>query len=168
MQRRQGVDGFGEPRQHRGPAGVETGVEIDRRDHRFQGVSQDRVAAMTAGFHFARTQQDPLAQFKLTRQRGEGGFAHQLGAGAGEVAFGGLGPAQIERLGDERPDQGVAEEFQTLVVRGGGAAMGQRPFQQARIAEDMPTEAMASGCVGDVHHGFDLFNTMRCRRAADR
>jgi hypothetical protein len=158
VRRRQRVDGLGEPRQHHCPAGLETGIEIDRGDHRLEGVGEDRVAAVAAGFHFARAQQDARTQFEPSGERRERGFAHQFGARAGEFALRGLRPADVEGLRDDRPDQGVAEKFEPFVVDRCGAAVGQCPFQQRRVAEDM-----ASAGHRCAHRGSDLGRAISTR-----
>ncbi len=109
---------------------------------------------MAAGFHLARAQDQRAAQVQAARDRRQRRFAHQLGAGAGQCAFVGLGPARVQRFGDDQPDQRIAQEFQALVVRRAGAAMGQGLLEQARVREGMATE---NGC-----HG--VLAAIRCRR----
>ena len=54
---------------------------------------------------------------------------------AAQLAFGELREARVELVGDRAAEHAVAEEFQPLVVVRAVAAVGERPFEQARVAE---------------------------------
>ena len=60
-------------------------------------------------------------------------------AHAAELAFGGLGKAFEQGLADYEAENGIAQEFQALVVAPAGAAMGQGRLEQIRLPE-MVTE----------------------------
>ena len=76
-------------------------------------------------------------QLQRARDGRQRGFAHQLGAGAGQRALVGLGPVHVQRFGDDQVDQRVAEELQALVVGRPGAAVGQRLRKQVRPGKAM-------------------------------
>ena len=61
----------------------------------------------------------------LTRNLGQRVLSHQVRAQAGQVAFGMPGVAVEEPLGNEKPEQRIAQVFQPLVVMGSGTSMGQ-------------------------------------------
>ena len=126
-----------QPGQHRGAAGVQAGIQVDGGDHRLQGVGQDRITAVAARLHLARAELEHGPDIEPAGDPGQGGFAYQFGPGPGQRALVGARPALEQHLGHHQPQQGVAEELQPLVVRRPGAAMGQRPGQQARVGKAM-------------------------------
>ena len=124
-----------EQRQHDPPAGLDVRIQVHRGDHRFQRIGQDGIAAVPAGFHFARPEHQAGTEIEFTRDRGQRGFAHQLRPGARERALVGGRPARVERLGDQRTEDRIAQKLEALVVRRAGAAMRQRLHQQRGIAK---------------------------------
>lgn len=132
-----------EPRQHHRTATLETAVQVDGRDNRFDSIGQDRIAPMTTGLQLTWTQREALAEVQRTSDHCQRAFAYEFGPRAGQCAFIGLGPTLIQRLGDQQIDDAVAEKFQPLVVRRPGAAMPQRLGEQIRIGKCMPDRITA-------------------------
>ena len=99
---------------------------------------------MPARLHLARPQHEPLADLQPPGHGRQRRFAHELGAGAGERAFVGLGPARVQGFGHDQAKHRVAEELQPFVVRRAGAAVGQRLGQQGRRGEDVPGEPVGA------------------------
>jgi hypothetical protein len=102
-----------------------------------QRVGEDRIAAVAAALELARAELEHRAQVEPAREFGQGGLAHQAGAGAGQLPLVGLGPACMQGLGHDQVDQGVAQELQALVVGRPDAAMSQRLAQQGRVGESV-------------------------------
>ena len=123
-------------------AGIESAVEIDRRDQRFAGVGQQRLLAAAAGLLFAAAENHVLAEPELLRHFRERRGRDQVGLDLRLLPFV-VGRERAEqRFGDDQAEHGVAEELQRLVV--GHAAAGilvrlrlvrQRVLEQPAILE---------------------------------
>ncbi len=114
--------------------GVEAAVQVDRAEQRFERVGQDRFAAEAAGFQLARAEPQLLAELDLGGDDRERLAAHQARAEARQLALVGGAELAEHQHGDHAVEHRVAEELQPFVVRAAGAAMGQRRFEQRRVA----------------------------------
>lgn len=88
-------------------------VQIDRGDDGLEGVGQDRVRKPLASQAPAYVNAGP--HLKLLGDSGQALSADDDGLDAGEFAFGRFRKQVIEPAADHRPQDGVAQELQTLV-----------------------------------------------------
>src|ERR1043165_4608899 len=96
--------------------GLDAGVEIDRRDHRFEEVRQQRVLLPPARLLLADAEVDDLAHAVVARLGGEAGGAHEIRLDLRERPFIDRGKAMEEQVADDEAEDGVAEELERLVV----------------------------------------------------
>jgi len=73
-----------------------------------------------------------------------------MGANAGQVALVGIAEAVEEQARDDQAEDGVAEEFEALVVIRAIAAMSERSFHQRRIGETM-ADALLESVEAGIH-----------------
>src|SRR5690606_872740 len=99
----------------------------------FHRIGENRFAPMAAAFHFAGTQSQVFAQLQFARELSQRLALDQRRAHAGEVAFAGIGKLREQRFGNNQINDGIAEEFEALVVRAASASMRQRPVEQCAI-----------------------------------
>ncbi len=118
-------------RARRGQAAVEEG----RADQRLERVGEDRRAQRAAAARLAFTEAQRLGQAELERGTVQAVFANEMGADARQVAFVGVAEAVEQQARDDQAQDRVAEELEALVVVGTEAAVGERAFQQGRVAE---------------------------------
>ncbi len=122
-------------------------LEVDRAEHRLEGVGQDAGLVAAAGDLFAPAQPHELAEPARSgaadRAADVGQRAHvdDRGAQLGQLALGQVGVGQVERFGDDDAEHRVAEELQPLVVRQpavlvGVGPVGQRALEQRRVEVD--------------------------------
>ena len=117
--------------------GVETGIEVNRSEDRFQRIGEDRGACRAAAFQLAFAQAQDFADFQLLRQSVQAFLAHQIGTQARQVAFGQGRETVIEDSGDDAIQDAITKEFQPFVIGRAETAMGQRRPQQRRIGKAM-------------------------------
>ena len=116
-------------------AAVEAAVEEGRADQRLERVGEDRRAQRAAAARLAFAEAQRLGQAELERDAVQAVLAHEVGAHAGQVALVGVAEALEQQARDDQAQDRVAEELEALVVVGAEAAVGQRAFQQGRVAE---------------------------------
>ena len=90
---------------------------------------------MATTLEFARSELDAIPQLELAGDAGQRRLAHQGGACPGQGALVGLGPAGVQRFGNDQVHQGVAKELQAFVVRRPGAAVPEGLLQQFGVAK---------------------------------
>ena len=117
---------------HRAPRGRIAAVEEDGAEHGFERVCEHRV--------FDRVGAQPCGEAEPLRHFDERLRAHEHRAQLGQLAFGKLGEALVELVRDGAAKDAVAQEFQPLVVVRPVAAVRERPFEQARVAEAVAEE----------------------------
>lgn len=144
------VQAAGVPAKQQGPHPLQIGIQIDGADHRLDRVGQDRLAAEPAAFQLAGPQDQVIPEVKLPAELGQGLLAHQGGTHAAEIPFRRLREAVEEIIGNHQTQDGVPQKFQSLIVTGTGAAVGQRPGQQLLILKDMPETGLQSVHL-DIH-----------------
>jgi hypothetical protein len=88
-------------------------VQIDRGDDGLEGVGQHGVRKTLAGEAFPDLNAGP--HVKLLGDSGQALSADDDGLDAGEFAFGRFRKQVVEPAADDRPQDGVAQELQTLV-----------------------------------------------------
>lgn len=91
-------------------------VEEDGAEECFVGVGEVGLAVAAAGGFFAAGEDEVFAEGDAFGLRGEGAAIDHLGAGFGEGAFADVGEAVVEFGGEDEAEDGVAEEFEALVV----------------------------------------------------
>src|SRR5690606_7502254 len=84
-------------------------------------------------------------QFEATGQHSQGLALDQPRAQARQLALAGLRETLVQRLAGNEVEDGVAEEFQALVVAPGEAAVGQRQEHQLLVLETMAELALEAG-----------------------
>src|SRR5829696_3971596 len=123
-----------------GAGGERAAVDVDGADHGFERVGQDRRLAAPPGGGLALAEEDGVAQLHHVGQLGEGGGVHHGLADVGELALGQIGVALVGEVGHHPAEDGVAEEFQTLVrgvagELGAPRAVGECLSEQRRVLE---------------------------------
>src|SRR6185436_1843521 len=109
-------------------------VEIQRAANRLEGIGQDGRSAETAGFLFAGSEEQQVAELHRQRDLRQRLLAHQARAQSRQVAFAGAGKFAVQPLREQQVQHRVAEEFETFVVRPVGTAMRERYDEQRTVA----------------------------------
>ena len=148
------------------PAIVEAPGEVDRPDHRLDGVGQDRRLVAPPGGLLAPAEPDVLTQADRASDLGQRAGVDDGGAQLGQPALGEVGMGAVERLGDDHAEHGVAEELQPLVggqpaVLVGVRAVGQGALEQLGV-QTWITERCAA------RDGASLLRTSRTTRPSQR
>ena len=107
--------------------GGESAVEVEGGDDGFERVGEDGGFAASSAVLFATAEEDVVAEADAEGDVAEVTAADDGGAEAGELALAGVGEALEEGFGGEEAEDGVADEFELLVVGagvGGGAGEG--------------------------------------------
>ncbi len=100
-------------------SGGEAAVEIEGGDDGFERIGEERgLAAASAGF-FTAAETDVVAEADSGGDVAEVAGGDYGGAEAGELAFAEVREALEEGFGGEEAEDGVADEFELLVVGGG-------------------------------------------------
>src|SRR4029077_4928587 len=95
---------------------LQSPIEVNRGENRFQRIHQERGLSATAAFLFAPAQSQVVTQFELLRYLDQVPFADQMGAQLREFTFAKLWkPLEQLLAGDERQHR-VAQKFHLLVV----------------------------------------------------
>lgn len=136
-------EGFAKMVQHELPGGAETAIEKNRAQHRFEGIGE-RGGALAAAVGFLAAADDEIfAKAEEPAFFREGAAVDKFGAGLGERAFVVSGKFFVQLLREHELEDGVAEEFEALVVLGGRALlvgdgrMGERELEQGGILKRM-------------------------------
>ena len=129
---------------------LQAAVEEGRADQRLERVGQDRRAQGAAAARLALAEAERLGQAELERGAIEAVFADEVGANARQVALVGVAEAVEQQARDDQAEDGVAEEFEALVVVGAVAAMGERSFQERRVGEAV-TDALLECVEAGIH-----------------
>src|SRR5262245_37984089 len=108
-------DALFQPPQHQITRGLEPLVEIDRREHCFQRVGQDRLLRSTSGRVFALAQQQVIAEPQLASELREDTGVHHSRAHLRELAFGEVREVLVHVMRHDESEDRVAEELQPLV-----------------------------------------------------
>src|SRR5579883_1666835 len=122
---------------------LETAVQKDRPEHRLKRVRQRRRPLTSAMGFLAAAEDEMFAQVQRPPFLREETAVDELGAGLGQRAFADVGKLVVKLAGEDELEHGVAEKFQSLIVRDarallvGDRRMRQREAKQIRIAENM-------------------------------
>lgn len=120
-----------------------TGVEVGRTDYGFQCVCEGGVAITSAICFFSASHAQMRTEFDASSMTRECFGRDELGACFGEYAFIGMRKFLVEQLGERELEDGVAQEFQALIVWLGAlvfianAAMSQSELKQCRVAKSV-------------------------------
>ena len=135
-------DFVGEPLREERPDGIGAAVEPQRAQQRFERVGQQRPLVAPAVALFAAPQPQEASQLQPARHPRQRRGVRQAAAHFRQRAFPPVAPARHEPFRRDRAEDGVAEEFQSLVFGlfrlarfGGMRAMRQRRRQQVRPPE---------------------------------
>lgn len=96
---------------------VEALVEIDRADHRFEGVGEDGRLVPAARALFTAAEPDEGAEFEPAAHLRQRTRVDHRGPQLGQLAFGQVGVGAVQRVRDDEAEHGVPEELQPLVRR---------------------------------------------------
>ena len=118
-------------------------AEVDRADHRLDGVGEDRGLVAAAGRLLAAAELDVLAEADAAADLGQRAGVDDRGAQLGQPALGEVGVGAVERLGDDDAEHRVAEELQALVGRQaavlvGVRAVGEGALEQLGVQDGIP------------------------------
>ena len=116
---------------------VEIRVEADGGKHGFHGVGEDGRPSETAAFEFAVAQQQGIADFEFRCDFGQCVLIDEVGAQAGQAAFGQVGEGVVEHFGYGVVQDGVADKFEAFVMAGGVAAVREGAGQQFGLFESV-------------------------------
>src|SRR5690606_32168806 len=125
-------------------------IHVDRRYQRLHRIGKNRCAPEAAAFHLPFTEVEAFAEFKVPGDGRQGFTFDQLGAQATQVTFARLREALEQCLGNDGVEQRVTEKFQSLVVQGAAAAVGQRQVEELFVAEGVAKffqQALTGGCI---------------------
>jgi hypothetical protein len=122
------------------------GVQVDRPDNGFHGVSKDRRFQAATRRVLAFAKQQRAAHSELTRCAGERNRVDDRSTGFGKLTLGQVGVGTIKVVGDDLAEHGVAQELEALVglvawVLCAPGAMGQRLGEQVLVV-DVPAQAL--------------------------
>ena len=111
------------------------GVEIDRAEQRFERVGENGLAPVTAGLAFPAAEYQVFADLEFRRNGGERRVLDERRSQPAQVALVRLRSQTEQRFRDNEIEYGVAQEFEALVIAPLGAAVCQRPREQALVFE---------------------------------
>src|SRR5581483_12161408 len=98
------------------PGHVETEIEVDRAEHRLEGVSQDAGLVAPPGHLLSPAEPDVLAEVQVARDVGQRVHVHDGGPELGELALGHLRELAVREVGHHEPEDGIPQELEPLVV----------------------------------------------------
>ncbi len=96
--------------------GLVAAIEINRRQHRFEGVGENGGLFATAGLGLPPAQFDKTPQFDRAGHFRQPHLADQLGAGARKVAFVHPGVLLHQHMAHHQVQDGIAQKLQGFVV----------------------------------------------------
>jgi hypothetical protein len=120
-------------------------LEVHRAEYGLERVGEDRRLLPAAGRGFALAEEQRLTQLETGSDLRQGGGAHDRGSDLGQLTFGQLGELVVDEVGDDEAENGVAQEFETLVglvagVLGTPRAVRERAGEVGFVGE-RPAEA---------------------------
>jgi hypothetical protein len=118
----------------------EASIEVHRPQHGLERVGQDAALVATSAHLLAAAEQHEPPEPEVPRRVGEGAHVDDRRTQLRELALGHLGELAEGHVGDDDPQDRVAEELEALVVRGQLVlervrAVGEREPPQRRVAE---------------------------------
>ncbi len=137
-----GLQGRAEQGAEEAPGGLEAAVEIDRPGQGFERAGQDGDLLPAAALLLAPAEPDDLVELDLPGEPGQGQRARRRGLELGQLALVPAGEGRHREFGGDEAHDGIAEEFEDLVVLGavgigfvGVGAVGEGPEEQGPVAE---------------------------------
>lgn len=129
------LEGFRKERGDDALGGIQSTVEVNCADECFEGVLQHGVAGFGVMIALRLADAQGLGEMHAARDGCEGAAIDNAGAHAVEGALVRLGELREELRGDEEVEDGIAEEFEALVIAGGKgkAGMGEGAMEAFRI-----------------------------------
>ena len=113
---------------------LQTTIQIDRPNDRFETVCQQRGLLASAAPLLALAQEEACAQIQLERYLPQMLPADQPGPQPGQLPFLQLRIAAVERIGRNQANDRIAEEFKLFIIEGfGSRALAQRPGNCASL-----------------------------------
>lgn len=133
--------------------GIEPGIDVNGPDDGFQCISECGIPLAASAGLFATPHDQVRAEADLTGEAGERFGAHQMGAGLGEAAFIGIWKAGEKLMTESELEDGIAEEFEALIVEAGALGL----VAYARMRESLSEESeLAEGVAEDALKGFHV------------
>ena len=122
---------------------LEAAAEVDRADHRLDGVGEDRRLVRPPVISSPRPSWTCSPSPIVAGHVGQRAGVDDRGAQLGQLALGEVGVGPVERLGDDDAEHRVAEELQPLVggqpaVLVGVRAVGQGALEQLGVERRVP------------------------------
>ena len=148
---------------HESLRGFEAAVDVKRGDDRFYGIRQQHLLLPAPTHLLAAAELQEFAQSEFLRYPVEMRRADQMGLDLRQAAFRPAVMAQDKTLANQEPKNGVAQEFQTLIVKRGGVfgflaegkrSMGESADQQVPIVERVAEFGLQFLQVRDWHSYF--------------
>src|SRR4051794_15205233 len=112
---------------------LEAAGEVDRPDHRLDGVGQDRRLLAASGGVLAAAELDVGAEPDRAADAGQRAGIDDRRAELGQMALGEVGVGAVEGLGDDDAEHGVAEELEALVGRQAAVLVGVRAVREGAL-----------------------------------
>ena len=119
--------------QHESPRRLQSRVQIDGGQNRFQRVHQKRGLVAAAAFFLAPSQVQIVSQLQFLGHADQVLFAHQVGSQLGEFSFAKAGKAIEQFFGGDKSEDGIAHKLQLFVVADARASGGLQRFQFAGL-----------------------------------
>ena len=113
----------------------EAAIEIDCTDHGLDRIGQNRWAMFATAPEFALAETQIGAEIQIDGNSMQALLAHEIGTQARHFSLADVAEAFEERNGNDAIENRVPEEFEALVVRRSGAAVGQCLREQVRARE---------------------------------
>ena len=127
-----------------GARGLKAPVQKNRPQQRFERIGQGGRTFAPAGVLLPAAQDQVTAQIQCAPVPGKRAGIDQLGPGLCQRALVGAGRFLVKRLGEDQSQQGVAQEFQPLVVRRGhGIFVGDRGMRERKSQQALIPEMIA-------------------------
>ena len=109
---------------------IKIGIKAHCGKHRLHGIGQNRRATEPPAFQFTHTQKQAIANIQFGGDFCQGVLVDQIGTQTRQLAFGHVWKSQKQDFGHGVIQNGVADEFQALIVARAITTMCQSFMQQ--------------------------------------
>src|SRR5439155_25104140 len=114
---------------------LEAQVDVDRAQHRLQGVGQDAGLVPAPRLLLALAQEDGIAQSELASHLRQHGHVHHGRSQLGQLALRAVGEGPVDQVRHNQPEHRVTQELQPLVGDGQAVFEGERPMGERPVPE---------------------------------
>src|SRR5450755_2518784 len=98
------------------PHRLDSAIEVDRGQHRFEEIREERVLLPSARLFFANTEIQHLAHTVIASLRGQARSADEVRLHLRQGPFVQFGETAEEKIADDETEDSVAEKLEGLVV----------------------------------------------------